>query len=69
MVNLTKINLKDTSNCIIHLPNDKAAVIRGLDNYIVVDDGEVLLIYPKSDEQEIKQLAKDMVIEHGIKYA
>jgi mannose-1-phosphate guanylyltransferase len=69
MVNLTKINLKDTSNCIIHLQNDKAAVIRGLDNYIVVDDGEVLLIYPKSDEQEIKQVAKDMVNEHGIKYA
>lgn len=69
MVNLEKIHLKDTSNCIIHLPNDKAAVIRGLDNYIVVDDGEVLLIYPKSDEQEIKQVAKDMVIQHGIKYS
>jgi mannose-1-phosphate guanylyltransferase len=69
MVNLEKIHLKDTSNCIIHLPNDKAAVIRGLDNYIVVDDGEVLLIYPKSDEQEIKQVAKDMVIQHGIQYS
>ena len=69
MVNLTKINLKDTNNCIIHLPNDKAAVIRGLDNYIVVDDGDILLIYPKSEEQEIKQVAKDMVNEHGIKYA
>jgi len=69
MVNLEKIHLKDTSNCIIHLPNDKAAVIRGLDNYIVVDDGEILLIYPKSDEQEIKQVAKDMVIQHGIQYS
>ncbi len=69
MVNLEKIHLKDTSNCIIHLPNDKAAVIRGLDNYIVVDDGEVLLIYPKSDEQEIKQVAKDMVIQHGVQYS
>jgi len=69
MVNLTKVNLKKTSNCIIHLPNDKAAVIRGLDNFIVVDDGAVLLIYPKSDEQEIKQVAKDMVSEHGIRYA
>ncbi|GGH14594.1 mannose-1-phosphate guanylyltransferase [Pedobacter zeae] len=69
MVNLDKINLKETSNCIIHLPKDKAAVIRGLENYIIVDDGEVLLIYPKSDEQEIKQVAKDMVAQHGIKYA
>ena len=69
MVNLNKINLQDTSNCIIHLPRDKAAVIRGLDNYIVVDDGEVLLIYPKSYEQEIKQVAKDMVNQHGIQYS
>lgn len=69
MVNVDKIHLKETSNCIIHLPKDKAAVIRGLDNYIVVDDGEVLLIYPKSDEQEIKQVAKDVVTEHGSKYA
>jgi mannose-1-phosphate guanylyltransferase len=69
MVNLDKINLKDTSNCIIHLPHDKAAVIRGLEDYIVVDDGEVLLIYPKSDEQEIKQVAKEMVNAYGIKFA
>ncbi|SDG12830.1 mannose-1-phosphate guanylyltransferase [Pedobacter terrae] len=69
MINLNKIHLKDTSNCIIHLPKDKAAVIRGLDNYIVVDDGEVLLIYPKTEEQEIKQVAKDIVSEHGSKYA
>lgn len=69
MVNLDKVNLKDTANCIIHLPKDKAAVIRGLDNYIIVDDGEILLIYPKSEEQEIKQVAKDIVAEHGSKYA
>jgi mannose-1-phosphate guanylyltransferase len=69
MINLNKISLKDTRNCIIHLPNEKAAVIKGLDNYIVVDDGDVLLIYPKSDEQEIKQVAKEMVTKHGEKYA
>jgi len=69
MVNLERIHLNETSNCIIHLPKDKAAVIRGLDNYIVVDDGEVLLIYPKSDEQEIKQVAKKMVDLHGKRYA
>ena len=69
MVNLDKVHLQDTANCIIHLPKNKAAVIRGLDNYIVVDDGEVLLIYPKTDEQEIKQVAKGMVERYGDKYA
>lgn len=69
MVNLDKVHLQDTANCIIHLPQNKAAVIKGLDNYIVVDDGEVLLIYPKSEEQEIKQVAKGMVERYGEGYA
>jgi mannose-1-phosphate guanylyltransferase len=29
-------------------------VITGLDDYIIVDEGDVLLIHPKSREQEIK---------------
>lgn len=69
VINCNEANLKDTSNCIIYLPAGKAAVIRGLDNYIVVDDEQVLLIYPKSEEQEIKQVSKDMVSEFGERYS
>jgi len=64
-VSCTEINIQQTQNCIIQLPKGKAAVIKGLDNYIVVDDGNVLLIYPKSDEQEIKQIATSMVEQYG----
>lgn len=53
-------NLEDTSNCIIQLPADKVAVINGLNNYIVVDDGKVLLIYPKNKEQQIKEVSKQV---------
>lgn len=55
------MNLQDTSNCMIQLPKDKVAVIKGLENYIVVDDGKVLLIYPKNNEQEIKEISKQIV--------
>jgi len=65
----TEINIQQTHNCIIQLPKGKAAVIKGLDNYIVVDDGNVLLIYPKSDEQEIKQVASSMVVKYGQHHA
>ncbi|HMI01422.1 MAG TPA: sugar phosphate nucleotidyltransferase [Pedobacter sp.] len=37
------MHLGDTSNCMIQLPKEKVAVIKGLENYIVVDDGKVLL--------------------------
>jgi len=51
-----KIILNDTHNSLVRISPDKLAVIGGLDDFIVVDEGDVLLIYPKHREQEIKQL-------------
>jgi mannose-1-phosphate guanylyltransferase len=68
VLNGSALNLNKTEDCIIHLPKGKAAVIKGLKDYIIVDDGKVLLIYPKSDEQQIKQIAGQMVEEFGKDY-
>lgn len=64
-INCKQIKLDNTNNCLIQLPTGKAAVIKGMENYIIVDDGKVLLIYPKSDEQEIKGVASEMVARYG----
>lgn len=64
-----KSNLSETTNCMIQIPKDKVAVVKGLDNYIVVDDGKVLLIYPKADEQEIKEVSKTIVALCGNDFA
>ncbi len=61
-------HIEDTQNCIIHLPRGKAAVIKGLEDFIVVDDGKVLLIFPKGSEQEIKPLATKMAASYGEEY-
>lgn len=61
-------HMDNTQNCIIHLPKGKSAVIKGLNDFIVVDDGEVLLIYPKSDEQEIKEVSVKMIKKFGEAY-
>lgn len=63
------INLSETTNCMIQIPKDKVAVVKGLDNYIVVDDGKVLLIYPKANEQEIKEVSKAIVAACGNEFA
>jgi mannose-1-phosphate guanylyltransferase len=63
------INLSDTTNCMIQIPKDKVAVVKGLDNYIIVDDGKVLLIYPKAHEQEIKEVSKSIVAACGEEFA
>jgi len=52
--------LQQTENCIIHLPTGKLAVIKGLRDFIVVDDNNVLLIYPKHEEQEIKKVTENL---------
>lgn len=65
VVNEGRTILKETSQCMIHLPKNKLAVIKGLNNYIVVDDGAVLLIYPKEQEQEIKQVSQEVEARFG----
>lgn len=50
--------LFDTQNCLIRAPKNKLVVIKDLDGYIVVDEGDVLLIFPKAKEQEIKQITE-----------
>jgi len=40
--------------------NDKTIVIKGLEDYIVVDEENALLIYPKSQEQEIKKIVANL---------
>jgi len=50
------ILLTGTSGCIISKDSEKLAVIDSLADYIVIDHKDVLLIYPKRKEQEIKHI-------------
>jgi len=52
--------LDEVKNCFIKSNQDKLIVIRGLENFIVVDEKDILLIYPKEKEQEIKSLKKSI---------
>lgn len=58
----------DSINCIINLPDEKLAVIQGLDDYIVVDSDNILLICRKEDEQKIKNFVNNVRLEKGESY-
>jgi len=60
VINAESVLLTDVKDSLIQLPVGKMAVIKGLKDYFIIDDGDVLLIYPKSDEQEIKQVRKSI---------
>jgi mannose-1-phosphate guanylyltransferase len=53
---------------IISLPQGKVAVIQGLDDYIIIDSGDVLLIVSREQEQNIKLYLEDVGRESGEKY-
>lgn len=45
----------DSTECLVKLPNDKEAIIQGLNNYIIAESENRLLIINKSDEQNMKK--------------
>ncbi|HJW30022.1 MAG TPA: sugar phosphate nucleotidyltransferase, partial [Saprospiraceae bacterium] len=52
--------LENTTASLVYSDAARLLVIKGLDDYIVVDTKDCLLIFPKSDEQAIKQLKEKL---------
>jgi mannose-1-phosphate guanylyltransferase len=55
VINATVV-LENAANNIIRTASKKLIVIDGLNDYIIVDKEDVLLIYPKGKEQDIKKI-------------
>ncbi|HEY0091353.1 MAG TPA: sugar phosphate nucleotidyltransferase, partial [Flavobacterium sp.] len=51
-----KVILENAANNMIRSDTEKLIIIDGLNDYIIVDRDNVLLIYPKSKEQAIKEI-------------
>ena len=49
-------------------PEEKIAVIKGLKEFIVVDTKDVLMICPRSEEQNVKKFIDDVKYDSGDKY-
>lgn len=65
--------LLDTSallnNChgnIIRMPKGRTVIIDSLDNYVVVEEGDVLAIAPKTNEAALRRLMNDAQMQLGI---
>jgi len=60
--------LKDSEGNMVYSDQQKLIVLDGIKDYIVVDKDNVLMLYPKAKEQEIKQLLATISKEFGEKY-
>lgn len=64
----TKTLLYDSENCVVRLPEGHVAVIEGLKDYIVVEEGNVLVICKKSDPKAIRRFVNDAQLNLGDEY-
>ena len=59
---------EDASGNMIRTKADKIVVVDGLQDYIIVDKDEVLLIFPKAKEQDIKKVLQNVKSSFGEHY-
>jgi mannose-1-phosphate guanylyltransferase len=64
-INGDHVMLYDVKNSLIRVPKNKLTVIKDLEDYIVVDEDDILMIVPKSKEQEIKTITKEVGKQKG----
>ena len=65
----SKVIAQDAQGNMIRSPKGKIVVVDGLNDYIIVDKEEVLLIYPKTKEQDIKKVLHKVKDTFGDEYA
>lgn len=61
-------HLRDAKGNMVYTSSEKLVVVDGLDDYIIVDKENVLLIFPKKKEQDIKQLLGEVKDTFGEDY-
>lgn len=59
---------EDASGNMIRTQTNKIVVVDGVKDYIIVDKEEVLLIFPKSKEQDIKKTLQQVKDKYGEQY-
>jgi len=55
-----KVIMYDSSNCMVNVPKDKLVILQGLHDFIVVENNNMLLICPRDQEQNVKQVVADV---------
>ena len=65
----SKTVFNDAHGNMVRTTNGKVVVIDGLKDYIIVDKDDVLMIYPKSKQQDIKQVRNKVSDTFGNHYA
>ncbi len=55
----TKAYLYESQNNIIRLPKGRTAVVKGLSDYVIAEEGEILMICPRADVAAMRKMHTD----------
>lgn len=55
----SRVMFQGTSRCMVRLPKRMKAVIAGLDNYLIVQEGDVLMICPNDHPDRLRRLINE----------
>ena len=55
----TPAYLYECHNNVVRLPEGRTAVIKGLQDYVVAEQGEILMICPRSDVAAMRRMHND----------
>lgn len=63
------VMMYDSENCMVVAPKDKLVIVQGLQDYCVVDSGDVLMICNIEDEEKIKEMSRDAAKQKRERYS
>ncbi|MGE6219116.1 mannose-1-phosphate guanylyltransferase [Nubsella zeaxanthinifaciens] len=63
-----QVMMYDSSNCMVNVPEEKLVILQGLHDYIVVESNNTLLICPRAEEQNVKNIVADVKGKFGGKF-
>ncbi|MBY0542053.1 MAG: mannose-1-phosphate guanylyltransferase [Sphingobacteriaceae bacterium] len=63
-----QVMMFDSSNCMVNVPSKKLVILQSMHNYIVVESNDTLLICPRTEEQNVKNIVADVKAKFGNKF-
>ena len=63
-----KAMLYNCENCLVRLPSGRIAVMQDLQDYMVVEEGQVLVICKKEDQAAIRKFVTEVQVNMGDEY-
>lgn len=64
----TRTKLYNCHECIVKMPEGRIVVLQDLENYVVAEEGNVLVVCKKDDQEGIRRFVNEVEIELGEEY-